>query len=988
MKISPQLRLAAALTTLTVSAVFVADLVGFLPRHETEVRESRQLIGETLAVQLSSSASTGDTGTLEAILKEVVERHGDIEYAGLFRSSGTLVAAFGETTDGQSALSDYSTLDDLVIPIFENSVRWGEARVAFAPVDDLGTRYIGIPSSTLTFIGFLALVSLASFYLFLRKALTELNPTKAVPERVHSAFNVLAEGVMILDESGRIILANEVFGRLVGGDPTDLVGRSTQAFEWDLSGDDLEQLPWQTALASGQRVTGMPLKLAVDSDTRSFSVNAAPIEDGQGQSRGVLVTFDDVTPLEAKNRDLASMLERLSETQRVIEEKNRELEHLATRDPLTGCLNRRAFLAEYSKCFDAAQTSGSPISVLMLDIDHFKKINDTYGHSVGDMAIKAVADVLISATGDRVPVGRYGGEEFVVALPRMNTEAALQAGEQLRKTISRLAGDEDLPLDAMTVSIGVATLRNATTGREALIDEADQALYRAKESGRNRVCSYDETQPVPVLPENFDDTAYEQDELERTSMVQRLQLQLQDIRKLVKEQATELTRKSMYDEFTGLPNRLLLQDRLSQVMMRTENQDKPTAIVSIGLSGYRRMAELAGFDSAEEMIRGAAQRVESTFHSISQLGVKVNEAAATCSRIGESELALLLVDLASIDVVPKIVDRLTRALEKPFNVGGNEITNEVNCGVSFFPNDGAEAEVLIRNASLARNHAERRSPRSETVFFSRDIDSLAAKNRNIATELRKSIANDGLDVYYQPKVDSITQQLVGVEALARWYHPEMGQVGPMEFITIAENIGVIDKLTDWVWSRVCDDIASGKLAANIPVSINVSPIELYDSNTSHRLLDIVRSKGISPDQVEVEITESSILDNLETARQILTDLQDAGMLVVLDDFGTAYSSLNLLLEIPVDVIKIDRCFVSRLHQIDENRAVVRAIVQMAGAMGKRVVAEGVETTDERDSLLELGCREMQGYLFSKPLTRQQLDDFVNSHGTATTTRVA
>lgn len=980
MTLSPQLRLAAALTTLMISAVFVADLIGMLPRPDEQIRESRQLIGETLAVQLSSAASLGDSNALEATLREVVARHEDILHAGLFRSGGQLVAGFGDDQEVGAGVLDFSTLNDLVIPIFDDGARWGEARIAFSPIDDWGLRYLGIPATTLSFILFLSLVSLAAFYIFLRKALTELNPSKAVPERVHSAFNVLSEGVMILDESGRIVLTNDVFSRLVGEDSEMLVGRSPLSFRWDLSGDDLEQLPWQTALETGERVTGMPLKLLLENDTLSFNVNVAPIEDGRGQSRGVLITFDDVTPLEAKNRDLASMLARLSETQRVIEEKNRELEHLATRDPLTGCLNRRSFLAAYARCFAAALKQGKPLSVLMLDIDHFKKINDTYGHMVGDQAIKAVADVLVTATGERVPVGRYGGEEFIVALPQFDTDSAVRAAEQLRKAISRLAGDDELPLDAMTVSIGVASLQAGIKQQEVLIDQADKALYRAKESGRNRVCPFDGTQPVPTLPDDFGDDDYVEDELERTSVVQKLQLQLQDIRKLVKEQATEITRKSMYDEFTGLPNRLLLQDRLAQVMVRAECQDKSTAVVSIGLSGYRRMAELAGFNSAEEMVRGAAQRIETVIRSTSDLGLSINEDAATCSRIGESELALLLVNLNSIEIAPKVVDQLTKALEKPFNVAGNEITNDVNCGISFYPNDGAEAELLIRNASLARNHAERRSPRSDAVFFSRDIDSLAAKNRNIATELRKSIANDGLDVYYQPKVDSISQKLVGVEALARWHHPEMGHVGPAEFIAIAENIGVIDQLTDWVWSRVCDDISSGRLG-DIPVSINVSPIELYDSNTSKRLLNIVQGKGVAPERVEVEITESSILDNLETARQILSEMQDAGMLVVLDDFGTAYSSLNLLLEIPVDVIKIDRCFVSRLHDIGENRAVVQAIIQMAGAMGKRIVAEGVETVDERDCLLGLGCREMQGYLYSKPLTRQQLEQFVADHGT-------
>jgi EAL domain-containing protein (putative c-di-GMP-specific phosphodiesterase class I) len=171
------------------------------------------------------------------------------------------------------------------------------------------------------------------------------------------------------------------------------------------------------------------------------------------------------------------------------------------------------------------------------------------------------------------------------------------------------------------------------------------------------------------------------------------------------------------------------------------------------------------------------------------------------------------------------------------------------------------------------------------------------------------------------------------------------------------------------------------------VSINVSPMELYDENTADRLLDIVRNKGVSPQQVEIEITESSILNNFDLARRILTKFQNEGVLVVLDDFGTAYSSLNLLLEIPVDVIKIDRCFVTQLQDANDNRAVVQAIINMARAMGKRVVAEGVETISERDCLILLGCREMQGYLYARPMGVEQLRAFVEDHGSIDSTGI-
>ena len=224
-----------------------------------------------------------------------------------------------------------------------------------------------------------------------------------------------------------------------------------------------------------------------------------------------------------------------------------------------------------------------------------------------------------------------------------------------------------------------------------------------------------------------------------------------------------------------------------------------------------------------------------------------------------------------------------------------------------------------------------------------------------------------------------TNLITGIEALARWDHPEFGHVGPAEFISLAESIGVIDQLTDWVLVRVSKDLVNENLEG-VRVGINVSPVELHNPNTASRILNIIHEYGMSPTQFEVEITESSLLNNFDRAREILDNLQEHGVLVALDDFGTAYSSLNLLLEIPVDTIKIDKSFVAGIHNAPHNQAVVGAIVQMGQSMGKRVIAEGVETINERDCLTRLGCREIQGFLYSKPLTLKELISYKERFG--------
>lgn len=987
MKVSPHFRLTIGLVTLMLSALFLADLFRLLPRSDTHLRESRKILGESLAVQLSSAAAAGDADQIEAMLEQIVRRNEQVEFAGMVRGDDRWIANFGPPRYLSTEFQDASSLDRLVIPIFERDRQWGEARIVFAQASDWGVRYLGLPSESLTFAGYLAIVCLVVFYIYMRKALSELNPSRAVPERVNAAFNVLAEGVVILDERQRIVLANEMIAHRLGVETSSLVGRSPGDFTWDLSGDGLEELPWQTVIRTGQAVTGMPLQLHIDDERLSFTVNAAPIEDARGHARGVLITFDDVTPLEAKNVELAAMLNELSETQRLIEDKNRQLELLATRDPLTGCLNRRSFLTDYKALFNRAQQEGSALSVLMIDIDHFKRVNDNHGHVVGDEVIKTVASALQQRFAGHSSVARYGGEEFIVALPGVDIAQGYSYAEALRAFISGMPESGPFPVDSLTVSIGIAELTNEVADQVALISQADQALYQAKQTGRNRVCKYDSTYEAAGAAPGREHDVEEGDQDGSTAVVRKLQSQLKGMHEVVQKQAAEMTHRAMHDDLTGLPNRFLLQDRLTQAMALSDRNDHYAAVVSIGLSSYREIHDLHGHEVAEDMIRGAAQRIETVVRSVDTVGAHFNDQALTFSRIAENELALLIVDVDSLESLPKILDRVTETLEQPFTVHGGNIANAVSCGVAIYPNDGKVAELLIRNASLARRHAQRRGSRSGTAYFSRDIDTMATKHARIATELRNAIVNGDLEVAYQPKIDSVTKHVTGVEALARWNHFEFGRVSPGEFIKIAESIGVIDQLTDWIWSQVCDDISAGHLSG-LRVSINVSALELHDIATAARLLNIVRSKGVDPRRVEIEITESSILDNYDLARKILTKLQDAGLLVVLDDFGTAYSSLNLLLEIPVDVIKIDRCFVSQLEDAPDNRAVVQAIIAMAKTMGKRVVAEGVETVNERDCLIRLGCREMQGFLYSKPLDRAALRDFIRAHGEMDTSGLA
>ena len=790
---------------------------------------------------------------------------------------------------------------------------------------------------------------------------------------------MLAEGVLIIDEQERIILANKSFAARIGEEPEYLTGKNPSIFNWDLCGDELEELPWHGVLKRDEDVVGMPLKIQVDNEQITFTANAAAIKNEYGELKGVLTTFDDVTPLEAKNEELAKMLAELSSTKEVIEEKNRELEILATRDSLTGCLNRRSFFQIYKDHFLRAQREEMALSVLMVDIDHFKKVNDNHGHPVGDKVIKLVAGVLQAISQPSDAVGRYGGEEFAFSLAGVGLDESLQIAERIKEKIATLPYSEELPFDTLTVSVGVACFGLGLSDHTELLDQADRALYKAKETGRNRVCLFDPEYAGTTHQTVIDDKTLDFEDTD-SKEANKLRKKLESMDNIIRKQADELTRRAMHDELTGLPNRYLLIDRLTQAMKLSKRNKSITAIVSISLSKFEHINNICGHSASEEMLKQAVDRLDNIMRAVDSIGVSLNEQSLTFSRLSHNELAMLLVDLNSVDSVPKIVKRITRALESPFTISNEHVINNVYCGIALFPYDGIDPNILIRNATLARSSAERHDQHhSGSAYFSKKIGAQVIKNARIAVELQKAIKEDGLNVVYQPKVESDTNLITGVEALARWNNHEFSDVGPMEFISIAESIGVIDQLTNWMLTRVCKDIKNGNLEG-MRVSINVSPIELHDPSTADRILNIIRDNGVSPTQLEIEITESSILNNFERARDILENLQDHGVLVALDDFGTAYSSLNLLLEIPVDTIKIDRSFVAGIQNAPYNQAVVSAIIQMAQSMGKRIVAEGAETTKERDCLTMLGCREIQGYLYSKPLSLEELISYKEKFG--------
>jgi diguanylate cyclase (GGDEF)-like protein/PAS domain S-box-containing protein len=495
--LTPASRLAIGLVSLTVSILLFLDLtLGIMPDRADLAKKVRQATAESLAVQVTSLLQDKGSVDLVPVLQQVVQRNTEVKSIGLRTEDGRLVMDVGDHLKNWSPPpGDRSTIDDLRVPIFSGKERWGTIEIAFQSV---------YPNSFIEWLkepmilGVIALglFAFVSFYLYLRRALQYLDPASAVPERVRTAFDTLTEGILVLDVNGRIVLANQMFRSMVPNGAANVTGKMIGDLRWFVQslGSNKAKYPWAVALESGIAVEAdsFTIKQTASGSDRTYVLKASPILDNNQKNRGCLVTLDDVTNLQQTNNALELTLSNLQASQAQVEKQNVELRWLASRDPLTGCLNRRSFFEQMKPIAERLNSTGGQVTCLMADIDHFKSFNDRFGHAVGDQVLRTVSKILIDGAGESALVCRTGGEEFCLVFDNTDLAYVRAMGEKLRAKIEREAGlslniIKDLKI---TSSFGVAYHRGADFSPEQFIDFADQALYAAKQNGRNRVAAW------------------------------------------------------------------------------------------------------------------------------------------------------------------------------------------------------------------------------------------------------------------------------------------------------------------------------------------------------------------------------------------------------------------------------------------------------------------------------------------------------------------
>ncbi len=915
-------------------------MFGLIPKPERIIAEKREKIAEALAIQVSAAAYAGEMKSLQASLDGIVTRNDEILSAALRRVNGRLLIQAGDHRQFWMNATDHPATTHVKVTLFRDKSPWGDFELVFAPpLSVTASELLGSPLVKLLL--FAAISGFFGYLLFIKKSLRELDPSKVVPAHVKATLDALAEGVIILDENERIVLANSTFSERLEVDPGALIGKKASSLNWKAhdSTERPQNYPWFIATKQKVTQTGIPLTFETrEGEKRIFMVNSSPIMDAKDNVRGAMATFDDVTQLEKKNSELITALRMLRVSRDKVEQQNQELEVLATRDPLTNCLNRRSFFIQLEQAFSHAKQNGEELSVIMCDIDHFKLVNDTQGHAKGDDVIRSVAQQITSCLRSGDALGRYGGEEFCAFLPRVGVLQTTALADRIRQQIEK----SDLGIK-VTTSFGVTALKFGAISPPDLINQADEALYLSKQTGRNRVTSYDK-----------------KEEIEKTLIAQ-------------KEKQSNLERES---RLLGLPDLSAVYTKIKVELELAKKHNMLAAVLLINLDRFKGIIHTMGQSVGERLLASIDQRLRETLRRndfIQQLNSE--RGAGSVERINQEEFMVVLTELQSVDEVKVIARRLMDIISKPLVVANNEVLVTSSMGVSIYPEHSDLAEDLVNKAAISLYEASRQG-RNQLQFYTDELKTAATDAVKIESKLSNAIERKEFHLVYQPRVDLKTGRITCVEALLRWENPELGSVSPAIFIPLAEDSGTIIEIGEWVLRESCLQIKEWRKQGikDVRISVNLSPKQLLDEKLINKVSQVLNETKVKPDWLELEITETAIMENQDVTMILLEKLKGMGIHLSIDDFGTGYSSLSYLKHFPVDILKIDRDFISDIADDNHDQVLVKTISEIAHRFGLIVVAEGVETHAQLERLRQYQCDEIQGYLFSKPVLPAKLSD--------------
>ena len=424
----------------------------------------------------------------------------------------------------------------------------------------------------------------------------------------------------------------------------------------------------------------------------------------------------------------------------------------------------------------------------------------------------------------------------------------------------------------------------------------------------------------------------------------------------------KLTYQATHDFITNLPNRSLLFDRLSQAIFRTRRSEKSVAILFLDLDNFKKVNDQLGHSGGDRLLQMVGERLK-----------KACRSGDTVARLGGDEFVVLLEEVTDLRIAATLAEKFIHILQPPFTLDDHELFLTASIGISVFPKDGTDVDMLMKNADIAM-YEVKKSGRNNYLFFSDRMNELIQKRLRLEAELRNALNRAELRLYYQPQIRLSDNRVIGVEALLRWVKDDGRIIPPTLFIPVAEESGLILPLSEWVLQTACGQakIWQEQISESLRMSINISPRHFREGNLPGQLIQVIRDTGINPQNIDLEITEGLIMQDIDRSVTIMRDFKLLGGTVSIDDFGTGYSSLSYLKQFPLDKLKIDKSFIDDIDRNRKDEGLAKTIITMGHGLGLTVAAEGVETRSQLEKLRQLGCDVIQGFYYSHPLPPEAL----------------
>ena len=434
-----------------------------------------------------------------------------------------------------------------------------------------------------------------------------------------------------------------------------------------------------------------------------------------------------------------------------------------------------------------------------------------------------------------------------------------------------------------------------------------------------------------------------------------------------------IARLAYVDSLTGLPNRLSFLERVDREVGRAGNRNEKLAVLFMDLDGFKNINDSMGHAAGDLLLQAAADRLGDGLRPSDVLsrpmlpGEDGSHDESDLARLGGDEFTALVLGIERPEDAMAVASRIGGLMRRPFVIDDREVTLTTSIGIALYPQDGCDGATLLKHADTAMYHAKS-SGRDNAQFYSSSLTSEVLNRMELDASLRLALQREEFHLLYQPQVDVVSGRICAVEALIRWTHPTRGLISPLEFIPLAESNGLIGRIGQWVLHTACTDAARwNRDGPSLKVAVNLSPLQFNNPNLPQLVMETLVQTGLAPEFLELEVTEGALMENSVATRAALQTLHDHGVDIALDDFGTGYSSLAYLTRMPINNIKVDRCFVGGLLGGGESRAIVRAILAMASSLGMRVTAEGVETIEQALVLKGMACDFLQGFHFSRPV---------------------